>query len=89
MIVKLNAPTHERTGVMPATSSSFLQACQRQPDTKLKGQADRVLNQAVQADGNGYIFNVGHGIFPATPPDNVRRLVDLAHEHPLSGGWPC
>ena len=37
-----------------------------------------------QADGRpGHIFNLGHGVLPQTPVDNVRRLVDLVHE--LSG----
>lgn len=31
----------------------------------------------------GHIFNVGHGILPETPPDNVRAVVELVHEfHP-------
>ncbi|RME59122.1 MAG: hypothetical protein D6790_11045, partial [Caldilineae bacterium] len=28
----------------------------------------------------GHIFNLGHGILPQTPVDNVRRLVDFVHE---------
>jgi uroporphyrinogen-III decarboxylase len=28
----------------------------------------------------GHIFNLGHGILPQTPVDNVRRLVDFIHE---------
>ncbi|HEY8445813.1 MAG TPA: uroporphyrinogen decarboxylase [Thermomicrobiales bacterium] len=28
----------------------------------------------------GHIFNLGHGILPQTPVDNVRRLVDYVHE---------
>jgi len=28
----------------------------------------------------GHIFNLGHGILPETPVDNVRRLVDWVHE---------
>ena len=28
----------------------------------------------------GHIFNLGHGIFPNTPVDTVRRLVDYVHE---------
>jgi uroporphyrinogen decarboxylase len=27
----------------------------------------------------GHIFNLGHGILPETPVDNVRRLVDFVH----------
>jgi uroporphyrinogen decarboxylase len=28
----------------------------------------------------GHIFNLGHGVLPETPPDNLARLVDLVHE---------
>jgi uroporphyrinogen decarboxylase len=28
----------------------------------------------------GHIFNLGHGVLPQTPVDNVRRLVDFVHE---------
>jgi uroporphyrinogen decarboxylase len=27
----------------------------------------------------GYVFNVGHGLVPRTPPDNVAALVDAVH----------
>lgn len=34
-----------------------------------------------QAGGRaGHIFNLGHGVLPHTPVDNLRRLVDLVHE---------
>jgi uroporphyrinogen decarboxylase len=29
----------------------------------------------------GHIFNLGHGILPETPPENVRQLVEFVHEH--------
>ncbi|HMA32395.1 MAG TPA: uroporphyrinogen decarboxylase [Casimicrobiaceae bacterium] len=29
----------------------------------------------------GYVFNLGHGIVPATPPDNVAALVAAVHQH--------
>ena len=28
----------------------------------------------------GHIFNLGHGIIPETPVDNVKRLVDFVRE---------
>ena len=32
----------------------------------------------------GHIFNLGHGVLPDTPPDLLRRLVDLVHEQSKS-----
>lgn len=29
----------------------------------------------------GHVFNLGHGVLPHTPVDNLARLVDLVHEH--------
>ncbi len=31
--------------------------------------------------GTGHIFNLGHGILPQTPPENVRVLVDAVHNY--------
>ena len=28
----------------------------------------------------GHVFNLGHGLLPATPLDHIMRLVDLVHE---------
>jgi uroporphyrinogen decarboxylase len=27
----------------------------------------------------GHVFNLGHGVLPGSPPDNLRRLVELVH----------
>ena len=49
------------------------------PPAELEKRVDRVLAQA--AGRPGHIFNLGHGILPETPVDQVRRVVDLVHEH--------
>jgi uroporphyrinogen decarboxylase len=41
-------------------------------------EARRVLDEA--AGRPGHIFNLGHGILPGTPVDNVIALVDAVHE---------
>ena len=46
-------------------------------------QAQAVLDQA--AGRNGHIFNLGHGIIPETPVDNVKFLVDFVHERSAGG----
>jgi hypothetical protein len=42
---------------------------------------ERAVADVVAAAGPapGYVFNVGHGLVPATPPDNVAALVDTVH----------
>ena len=43
----------------------------------LERRADDVLDRA--GGRPGHVFNVGHGLVPQTPPDNVRRLVEHVH----------
>ena len=49
------------------------------PWDALKARSQQILDQ-VEAKP-GHIFNLGHGILPNTPVDNVRRLVDFVHEY--------
>lgn len=50
------------------------------PWREVRYRADEVMRRARQA-GGAHVFNLGHGILPATPPDIVARLVDHIH------GW--
>ncbi len=48
------------------------------PWRELRARIDDVLDRA---DGRpGHVFNVGHGLVPQTPVDNVRRLVEHVRE---------
>ncbi|MBE2200962.1 MAG: uroporphyrinogen decarboxylase [Anaerolinea sp.] len=50
---------------------------------ELQERVDDVLARAAKVRAGGgapHIFNLGHGIFPNTPVDNVRRLIDYVHE---------
>lgn len=49
------------------------------PWEELQKRAQKILDQA--GGRAGYIFNLGHGILPNTPVDNVKRLVDFVHEY--------
>ncbi len=44
----------------------------------IRRRAQHVLNQA--AGRPGHIFNLGHGVFPQTPPENAIALIDAVHE---------
>lgn len=78
------------------------EVARRHPDLAIQGNLDptvlftdrgvirehvaRLLDQVGQRPG--HIFNLGHGILPATPVDNVIALVDAVHEmsEALRGG---
>ena len=45
----------------------------------VRQRAQRILQQA--GDRAGHIFNLGHGILPTTPVDNVLALIDAVHEY--------
>ena len=46
---------------------------------ELKSRAEQILRLA--AGRPGHIFNLGHGILPETPVDNVKSLARFVQEH--------
>ncbi|MEO8434395.1 MAG: uroporphyrinogen decarboxylase [Pyrinomonadaceae bacterium] len=48
---------------------------------RIRAEAKRILDYA--AGRPGHIFNLGHGILPETPVENVIALVDAVHEMSL------
>jgi len=44
----------------------------------IRSQVARILSQA--GGRPGHIFNLGHGILPETPFENVVALVEMVHE---------
>lgn len=48
------------------------------PWASVVAQTTWILGEA--AGRPGHIFNLGHGVLPATDPDDLRRLVGLVHE---------
>jgi uroporphyrinogen decarboxylase len=47
--------------------------------TEVKSRAEDILRRA--AGTPGHIFNLGHGILPETPVDNVKSLAKFVQEH--------
>jgi uroporphyrinogen decarboxylase len=45
---------------------------------ELRARTDAILRQA--GGRSGHIFNLGHGILPETPVENVRALVHFVRE---------
>ncbi len=52
------------------------------PLPKLRQRAAEVLRQA--AGRPGHIFNLGHGVLPETPPEQVAALVEFVHGYSLA-----
>jgi uroporphyrinogen decarboxylase len=46
---------------------------------EIRRQAGRLLHR--MQGRAGYIFNLGHGVLPHTPPDHVKALVDYVHQY--------
>ena len=44
----------------------------------LKMKLDRILNSF--GEGNGHIFNLGHGILPDIEPENAKAMVQFVKE---------
>jgi len=70
--------TWERTGVQAVQGNMDpIVLCADRASVLREAQA--VLDEA--AGRPGHIFNLGHGIVPQTPVDNVKALVDYVHEN--------
>jgi uroporphyrinogen decarboxylase len=49
------------------------------PPELVRSRARDVLRRAGGRDG--HVFNLGHGVLPETPLENLQLLVDVVHEH--------
>jgi uroporphyrinogen decarboxylase len=67
-----------RVGFGRAVQGNLDPAALLAPWRELRARIDDVLERA--ADRPGHVFNVGHGLTPRTPVDNVRRLVEQVRE---------
>lgn len=54
------------------------------PPEAVAAEARRILDSFGPGD-TGYVFNLGHGIHQATPPEHVAALIDAVHEFPRNG----
>lgn len=45
----------------------------------IEARAKAILDQGLQQPG--YIFNLGHGVFPEVSPDTLKRLTSFVHEY--------
>jgi uroporphyrinogen decarboxylase len=53
------------------------------PRPRLIERVDDILRRA--AGRPGHVFNLGHGVLPATPVENVQAVVERVHERTVRG----
>ena len=73
----------ERIGFDRATQGNLDPTALLAPWRELRYRVDDVLARA--GSRPGHIFNLGHGILPNTPVENVRRLVEYVRQHTSAG----
>jgi uroporphyrinogen decarboxylase len=71
----------DQVGAERAVQGNLDPAALFAPRPELDRRVRRVLEQA--GGRPGHIFNLGHGILPETPVDNVRAVVEMVHEYAL------
>jgi uroporphyrinogen decarboxylase len=71
-------PVREILGPSKAVQGNLDPAALFAAPPELRRHAAAVIEQA--GPGAGHIFNLGHGIWPDTDPDQVARLIDYVHE---------
>jgi uroporphyrinogen decarboxylase len=79
--VDWRVPLHEaweRVGFDVAVQGNLDPAVCLAPWEAVEPKALAVLRRA--AGRPGHVFNLGHGVLPNTPVENLQRLVDLVHE---------
>ena len=84
--VDWRVPLHEaweRIGFDVAVQGNLDPAVCLAPWEAVEAKALAVLRRA--AGRPGHVFNLGHGVLPGTPVENLQRLVELVHERTLRG----
>jgi uroporphyrinogen decarboxylase len=71
-----------RVGSMVALQGNMDPAILRSDRSRIECEVKSILNSFGQ--GDGHIFNLGHGITPDIDPDNVKIFIDAVHNFSVS-----
>jgi len=52
------------------------------PWSKIESKTKEIIDQGIEEPG--FVFNLGHGIFPEVPGDILKRLTDFVHDYSRS-----
>lgn len=67
-----------RVGGRVSLQGNMNPSCLLQSPEVIRAEVERVIESF--GPGSGHVFNLGHGITPDVPPENVKVLVDAVHE---------
>jgi uroporphyrinogen decarboxylase len=71
-----------RLGINKTVQGNLDPALLLAPWNVIEEKAKAILDQGM--DQPGYIFNLGHGVFPQVNPDTLKRLTNFIHEYSAS-----
>lgn len=66
-------------GIKKAVQGNLEPALLLAPWAEIEKRATEILDQGMKDPG--YIFNLGHGVFPEVNPDTLKRLTAFVHEY--------
>ncbi|GEL08859.1 uroporphyrinogen decarboxylase [Salisediminibacterium halotolerans] len=68
-----------RDGISKAVQGNLDPSVLLAPWQVIEDRARAILDQGMQQ--NGFIFNLGHGVFPEIQPETLRKLTSFVHEY--------
>lgn len=77
---RLSIKEAEERGITKAVQGNLDPAILLAPWEVIEARAKEILDQGLAHHG-GFVFNLGHGVFPQVNPDTLRRLTAFVHEY--------
>lgn len=77
---RLSIEEAEKLGVTKAIQGNLDPALLLAPWEVLEEKTRKILDMGMQHEA-GFIFNLGHGVFPEANPDILKRLTDFVHDY--------
>lgn len=79
---RLSINEARKMGINKAVQGNLDPAVLLAPWEVIEERTKAILDQGMARDG--YIFNLGHGVFPSANPDTLKRLTTFIHEYSAS-----
>lgn len=70
---------HCKQGITKTVQGNLDPSLLLAPWEVIEEKAKAILDQGMKTDG--FIFNLGHGVFPDVNPDTLKKLTAFVHEY--------